>query len=129
LGKVRRVLIVDDYPIVGERLSPGLARFGYDVQVCESGREAVDLISQQHFDIVVTDIRMEGVDGLKVLEHATHTSPQTKVVIITGYATLELAREALAMGAYDFLAKPFKPKELRAVLARAASALAEEASQ
>jgi len=122
------VLVVDDEPIVGKRLGPALSRDGYEVRVCESGQEAVDLINEQSFDMVVTDVRMEDVDGLKVLEHVMRKSPQTKVIIITGYATIEMAREALAKGAFDFIAKPFKPKELRVVLARAAKALAGEAS-
>lgn len=123
------VLVVDDEPIVGKRLGPALSRDGYEVEVCESGQEAVDRINERRFDIVVTDVRMEDVDGLKVLEHVMNKSPQTKVIIITGYATIEMAREALAKGAYDFIAKPFKPKELRVVLTRAAKTLAEEASR
>ncbi len=128
MARVWSVLVVDDHPIVGERLAPALARYQYDVQVCEGGREAVDRLNQQDFDIVVTDIRMEDVDGLDVLKHVTQKSPRTKVILISGYATLEMAREALAGGAYDLLAKPFKPKELRAVLKRAAKALSEETS-
>jgi len=122
------VLVVDDEPIVGKRLGPALTRDGYEVEVCENGQDAVDRIDERTFDIVVTDVRMEDVDGLKVLEHVMQKSPKTKVIIITGYATIEIAREALAKGAYDFIAKPFKPKELRVVLTRAAKALAEEAS-
>lgn len=122
------VLVVDDEPIVGKRLGPALTRDGYEVEVCESGEDAVDRLNARTFDIVVTDVRMEDVDGLKVLDHVMRKSPQTKVIIITGYATIEIAREALAKGAYDFIAKPFKPKELRVVLTRAAKALSEEAS-
>ncbi len=122
------VLVVDDEPIVGKRLGPALSRDGYEVEVCESGKEAVDRINARTFDIVVTDVRMEDVDGLKVLDHVMQKSPRTKVIIISGYATIEMAREALAKGAYDFIAKPFKPKELRTVLTRVAKALAEEAS-
>jgi DNA-binding NtrC family response regulator len=120
--------VVDDEPIVGKRLGPALMRDGYEVDVCESGQEAIDRINERAFDIVVTDVRMEDVDGLKVLDHVMQRLPQTKVIIITGYATIEMAREALAKGAYDFIAKPFKPKELRVILARAAKALAEEGS-
>jgi DNA-binding NtrC family response regulator len=122
------VLVVDDEPIVGKRLGPALTRDGYDVEVCESGQEAVDRINARDFDIVVTDVRMEDIDGLRVLDHVMGKSPKTKVIIITGYATIEMAREALAKGAYDFIAKPFKPKELRVVLGRAAKALADQSS-
>lgn len=128
MAKALSVLVVDDEPIVGKRLGPALRRDGYEVEVCETGSAAVKRIDEKTFDIVVTDVRMEHLDGLRVLEHVMQKSPQTKVIIITGYATIEIAREALAKGAYDFIAKPFKPKELRVVLARAAKALAEEAS-
>ncbi len=127
MAEALSVLVVDDEPIVGKRLGPALTRDGYEVEVCQSGQEAVDHINARRFDIVVTDVRMEDVDGLKVLEHVIKKSPQTKVIIITGYATIEMAREALAKGAFDFIAKPFKPQELRVILARAARALAEEA--
>ena len=66
---------------------------------------------------------MEDVDGLQVLEHVLAKSQRSKVIIITGYATVEVAREALAKGAFDFIAKPFKPDDLRQVIARAAVAL------
>ncbi len=122
------VLVVDDEPIVGKRLGPALTRDGYEVEVCETGPDAVARIDEKEFDIVVTDVRMEDVDGIRVLEHVMQKSPRTKVVIITGYATIEMAREAMAKGAFDFIAKPFKPKELRQVLTRAGQALAEEAS-
>jgi DNA-binding NtrC family response regulator len=121
------VLVVDDEPIVGKRLGPALTRDGYDVEVCESGQEAVDRINARDFDIVVTDVRMEDIDGLRVLDHVMGKSPKTKVIIITGYATIEMAREALAKGAYDFIAKPFKPKDLRAVVAKAALSLGHKA--
>ena len=81
------------------------------------------------FDIVVTDIRMDEVDGLEVLEHVSAHSKNTKVIIITGYATVEVAREALAKGAFDFIAKPFKPNDLRAIIEKAAKQLKQEQKQ
>jgi len=72
---------------------------------------------------VVTDVRMENIDGLKVLEKVLARSPGTKVIMITGYATLEIAREALTKGAFDFIAKPFTPGELRKIVVKAAQAL------
>jgi DNA-binding NtrC family response regulator len=83
----------------------------------------VERISEQELDIVVTDIRMEEVDGMQVLDHVLRSSSRTKVIIITGYATVELAREALTRGAFDFIAKPFKPADLREVIERAAKQL------
>ena len=66
---------------------------------------------------------MEGIDGLEVLEYVTGNSPKTKVIMITGYATVEVAREAMAKGAFDFIAKPFKPNDLRAIIKKASEQL------
>jgi DNA-binding NtrC family response regulator len=118
-----KVLILDDEPIVGRRLKPALSKYGLDVEVFEDPNLAVARINETEFDIIVTDVRMEAMDGLKVLETVMAKSTKTKVIIITGYATVELAREALVKGAFDFIAKPFKPNDLRAVINKAAKAL------
>ena len=96
MSRPLQVLLVDDEPIVGKRLLPSLAKDGYEVEFCENGREALARIDAKPFDIVVTDVRMQDVDGLQILEHVRRRSPRTQVVIITGYATLEVAREAHA---------------------------------
>ncbi|MCX6543313.1 MAG: response regulator [Acidobacteria bacterium] len=118
------ILVLDDEPIVGKRLKPALEKSGYTVDVVETGAEAIRLLDLRAYDIVVTDIRMEGVDGMGVLRHAQSRSPQPLVIMITGYATVDVAREALTIGAFDFIAKPFKMDDLRAVIARAAERIA-----
>ena len=118
-----QVLVLDDEPIVGKRLQPALAKVGCDVEVFEAPAEALSRIIEKDFHVVVTDIRMEDIDGIEVLERVLDKNPKTKVIMITGYATVEVAREALAKGAFDFIAKPFKPQELRDVIAKAALAL------
>lgn len=118
-----QIMLVDDEPIVGKRLKPALAKYGFDVEVFESASQALQRLKEKEFDIVVTDVRMEEVDGIQLLEHVLARSQRTKVIIITGYATVEVAREALVKGAFDFIAKPFKPNDLRAVIDRAAKAL------
>ena len=118
-----QVLVLDDEPIVGKRLQPALAKVGCDVEVFEAPAEALKRIAEKDFHVVVTDIRMEDIDGIEVLERVLSKRPETKVIMITGYATVEVAREALAKGAFDFIAKPFKPQELRDVIAKAALAL------
>jgi DNA-binding NtrC family response regulator len=118
-----RVLLVDDEEIVGKRLEPALTKHGYQIEFCRSGREAVDRIRKTHFDIVVTDIRMDEIDGLGVLATVRKSLPKTPTILITGYARADLAREAQAKGAFDFIAKPFRPSELLAVLDRAAKTL------
>jgi DNA-binding NtrC family response regulator len=123
-----RVLLVDDEPIVGKRLRPALEKNGYYVETFEDGGQALERILAHDFDIVVTDIRMEPVDGLKVLEAALGKNGRTKVIVITGYATVELAREALAKGAFEVIAKPFRPNDLREAIRKAADALRADAA-
>jgi DNA-binding NtrC family response regulator len=123
MSKSLEVLLLDDEPIVGRRLKPALDKIGCHVEVFEDPREAVARIDQKEFDIVVTDIRMEGMNGLQVLEHVQEKWPRTKVIMITGYAKMDLAREAMEKGIFDFIAKPFRPDDLRRIIANAAQAL------
>jgi len=118
-----RVMIVDDEPIVGKRLGPALEKHGFEVEAFLDPSKALARLKEQEFDIVVTDFRMEELDGIQVLTHIMESCPDTRVILITGYATVEVAREALVKGAFDFIAKPFKPKELRAVINKAALSL------
>jgi len=118
-----KVLLLDDEPIVGKRLKPALTKIGCEVEVFEDSRQALERIDQIDFDIVITDIRMDEVDGIEILEHVHQKSPRTRVIIITGYAMMSLAKQAMEKGAFDFIAKPFKPDDLRKVVARAAEAL------
>jgi len=117
------IMIIDDEPIVGKRLKQALTKFGIAVEVFEDPEIALNRLKDKHFDIVVTDIRMDKIDGIQILERVLERSDHTRVIIITGYATMEVAREALAKGAFDFIAKPFKPNDLRAVINKAALSL------
>jgi DNA-binding NtrC family response regulator len=117
------IMVIDDEEIVGKRLKPALEKHGDVVEIFDKSEKALERLKQQDFDIVVTDIRMEGIDGLEVLEFVTDNSPKTKVIMITGYATVEVAREAMAKGAFDFIAKPFKPNDLRAIIKKASDQL------
>ncbi len=117
------VMILDDEPIVGKRLGSALIKYGFEVEVFEDSRKALSRLTEKQFDIVVTDLRMEEVDGIQILEHIMSKCKNTRVILITGYATVEVAREALVKGAFDFIAKPFKPKDLRAVINKAALSL------
>ncbi len=114
-----QILVLDDEEIVGKRLKTALEKSDYDVEIFQDSRLAVARISEKEFDIVVTDVRMEGFNGMEVLEHVLEKSPRAQVILITGYATVEVAREALTRGAFDFIAKPFKPNDLREVILRA----------
>jgi len=122
-GDRLHVMILDDEPIVGKRLKPVLTKSGFEVEVFEDPTEALARLTEKEFDIIVTDLRMEGVDGIHVLERVMEECKNTRVILITGYATVEVAREALVKGAFDFIAKPFKPRDLTAVVNKAALSL------
>jgi DNA-binding NtrC family response regulator len=117
------IMIVDDEPIVGERLMATLHKDGHVVETFTDPVEALARLTKKTFDIVVCDIRMGEIDGIEVMTRVLHDSPNTKVIMITGYATLELARESLTKGAFDFIAKPFKLGEIRKTIVKAIGAL------
>ena len=123
MEKKLQVMILDDEPIVGKRLKPALAKHGVEVEVFTDSQKAVSRLQEKRYDIVVTDVRMEEVDGIQVLEYIMSRSDRTRVIIITGYATVEVAREALVKGAFDVIAKPFKPNDLRSAINKAALSL------
>ena len=117
------VLLLDDEPIVGQRLKSGLEKIGCAVEVYEDSVKALSRIEEKTFDIIITDVMMNEVDGLQILEAAKKSSPSTKVIVITGFATVPLAREAMEKGAFDMIAKPFKPSDLRMLVVKAAHEL------
>jgi len=123
------ILVLDDEPIVGDRLKPFLEEHGYAVEVFVDPKRALARLKEKEFDIVVTDVRMENIDGIQVLENVRAKSARTKVLMITGYATVELARHALTKGVFDFIAKPFKLGDIRTMVQKAAEALRAEDRQ
>jgi DNA-binding NtrC family response regulator len=114
-----RLLIVDDEEIALHNLQHVMEKAGYAVTATQSGAEAVALLEAQTFDVVLTDLRMEGVDGMDVLKHSRALQPQAEVIFITGYATAESAVQALKHGAFYYIAKPFRLDEVRKVVAEA----------
>lgn len=123
MSKQMEVLIIDDEEIVCKRLKPSIERMGCRVETFMDPVEALARIDDKEFDVVISDVRMEEVDGIQILEHVQGKSSHTKVIIITGYAMMALAREAMHKGAFDFVSKPFKPADIRKVIAEAAEAL------
>jgi DNA-binding NtrC family response regulator len=109
----RRVLILDDEPIVCERLKPALEKSGFEVETYTDSQTVIDRLVEEKFDVLVTDLKMQGPDGIDVLRFAQEHAPATKVIIITGFATVDTAREAMRSGAVDFIPKPFKITQLR----------------
>lgn len=115
------ILILDDEPIVGKRLCPSLEKKGYQVETFTESLEALKRIRERNFDIVITDLKMEGIDGMQFLTEVKERSPRTEVIVITGFATMETAKESFQKGVFDFLAKPFKLGEITEVIRRAES--------
>jgi signal transduction histidine kinase/CheY-like chemotaxis protein len=115
-----RILIVDDDPAQGQTLARVLAMEGYRTSVAEDGRRALQQVDEGAFDLMLTDLKMPGMDGMEVLEHIRQMDEGILVIVITGYATVETAIMAMKQGAYDFIPKPFEPDQLRIVVNRAA---------
>ena len=116
-----KILVIDDEPIVCERIKSSLEKFGIDVETFTESKSAVRRITEEKFNIVVTDLKMKGLDGIEILRLVKEVNPECEVIIITGFATVEKAREALKIGAYDFIAKPFKLTQLRDLIFKAAN--------
>jgi DNA-binding NtrC family response regulator len=119
MEKVYSVMILDDEPIVCERLRSTLEKVNLDIETYTDPNEAIKRFAEKKFQILVTDLKMKELDGIEVLKLVQKVSPETKVIIITGFATVEKAREALKIGAYDFIAKPFKLSQLRDLVIKA----------
>lgn len=113
------ILILDDEPIVSRRLKPSLEKKGYEVETFTESMEALHRIREKDFDIVITDLKMEGMSGMQILSEVKKRSPGTEVIVITGFATMETAKESFQKGVFDFLAKPFKLGEIAEVIRRA----------
>jgi len=113
------VLVVDDEQDIRDASERILSRAGYQVQKASRGDEALDVINKNGVNIVLLDLKMPGMDGLEVLGHIRKQDTEIQVIVITGYATVETAIEAMKQGAYDFIPKPFEPDQLRIVVNRA----------
>ena len=117
--KVRKILIVDDEPIARDNLRHILQKDGYTTLLAENGQQAIDSLNQEKIDLVLTDLRMKGRDGMAVLAEAKKLQPAVEVIVITGYASVDTAVAAMRQGAYHYVAKPFKIDELRAIVEKA----------
>ena len=107
-----KILVVDDEEVVRLSHIRTLASVHCNVEVVKSGGEALRVMEQRPADVVLLDLRMPGMDGMTVLKAIKQRWPETEVVIITGYPNIESAKEAVRLGAYDYLAKPLGPDEV-----------------
>lgn len=118
MKKKPHILIVEDEPLMRISISDALRQEGYKITDTGSGSEGLSLIQGGNFDAVITDLKMPEVDGMDVLKSSKHFSPSTQVIMITAYATVHTAIEAMKEGAYDYLTKPFSMEELLIILKR-----------
>lgn len=124
-----RILVLDDEPIVCKRLQPVLEKKGYYVETFYQSEQALERFRETPFQIVVTDLKMKGLDGMQFLTEVKKTSPETEVIVITGFATMETAKESFRKGVFDFLAKPFKLGEIQEVIENAEKKIRERSNQ
>jgi DNA-binding NtrC family response regulator len=116
-----KIMVLDDEPIVCKRLKPALEKLGFEVDTFTRSFEAMHEIGKTRYDIIITDLKMEGIDGMRFLQEAKKTHPETEVIVITGFATMETAKESFKKGVFDFIAKPFNLSEIQRVVERAAA--------
>src|SRR5690348_8685320 len=113
-----KILIVDDEPGVLLTTTAILQQEGYDVEPAATGTEAVEAIRQRHYDLVLTDLKMPGIDGLGVLAEVRKRSPLTVTVMMTGYGSVNSALDAVQLGAYEYLLKPIEVEDLKQAVRR-----------
>jgi DNA-binding NtrC family response regulator len=112
MSETTRILVVDDDKVVRQSYLRSLESISSDVEAAGDGEEALRTMQRNPFDVVLLDIRMPGRDGLTVLRTIKQKWPESEVVIITGYPTVDSVKEAVRLGAYDYLAKPVGPQDV-----------------
>jgi len=112
MGEKAKILVVEDEAVVRESYLRSLAGINYSVRTALDGEEALRLMKEEPFDVVLVDIRMPGMDGIALLREIKECWPEIEVVVITGYPSIETAKEAVRLGAYNYLAKPIGPQEI-----------------
>jgi len=122
--KVPSLLIVDDEPLMRLSMMDALKAVGYEVRSAASGQEGMDLLRKDPFDVVVTDLRLPGASGLELLQVCKQHAPRTEVIVITAHGSVETAVEAMKLGAYDYITKPFSMEELLLIVERVTRVLA-----
>jgi DNA-binding NtrC family response regulator len=112
MSEQTQVLVVDDDETVRRSYQRSLQAAHYNVEAVFNGEDALQALQHKPFDVVLLDLRMPGMDGMSVLKAIKRQWPNSEVVVITGYPTVESAKEAVRLGAYDYLAKPVGPSEV-----------------
>lgn len=121
---IERILVVDDEAILRNFLSETLKRRHIEVHTAENGQKAISALRSHHYDLVITDMKMPDITGLDVLKKVKEISPQTIVIVVTAYGSIENAVEAMRLGAFNYLIKPFSPDTIEAVIEKATDHIA-----
>ncbi len=109
---MKKLLVIDDEPIVRTSCQKILIPEGYEVKIAENGNEGLEILEKERFNLILLDLKMPGIDGVDVLKIIKERWPEIKVIILTGYSTVETAVTTLRMGAFNFIEKPFTPDKL-----------------
>ena len=107
------ILVVDDESAIRYSITKTLQRVGFQVESAASGEEALQMMGQKNYDVVLTDIRMPGITGVDLLSRIKEESPDAIVILLTGYASLDTAVDSLRLGAHDYLIKPSSNQDIR----------------
>ncbi len=119
-GKAK-ILVVDDELPVCRSMASVLTDRNYAVDTALSGEEALQKDSRNHYDVIITDLMMPGISGMDLLKTISEKSPETMIIMVTGYPSIKSAVESVKLGAFDYIPKPFTPSELRSLVSRALS--------
>ncbi len=120
MGAIKaKILVIDDEQIVHESCNRILTEEGYEVKSAFTGQEGFKKIEEEQFDLVITDLKMPGISGMEALKKIKKDNPNIGIIMVTGYSTAETAVEAMKLGAFDYLPKPFTPDELISVINKA----------
>ena len=118
------ILVLDDEEVVCTRLKPALEKSGYSVETFTDSRLAKQRLEEHQFHIVVTDLKMAGIDGMELYQFIKDKWPKTRVIIISGFATVDITRAALQAGVRDIISKPFKISQLKDLIDKISTEIA-----
>ena len=124
--KKKKILLVEDEVVLREALREWLTDDGYNVEIAESGEEAIERVKKEEFGVIVLDLRLPGIDGIRTFEEAKDVKPETRGVIITAYPSKETQEKAKEIGLIDYLPKPFKIEDLEKIISGALEEVGEK---
>ena len=116
MSKMPRILVVDDEEAMRESLNDWLKEDGYEVGLAAGGQEAIDMVRDEPWEVILLDLKMPGMNGLETLKHLKEVRPDAEILMMTAYATVDTAVQAMKEGAFDYLVKPFDPDEVEILI-------------